>query len=239
MLAVVLTWPWRAHRGKPKTKGRRKTTDQLTAAREEMAALKKKLDEAQRLKDQVEKSKAEAEKARIEAEKVRDQAKQKGYELGVAETEETLRVAVPIVCHIYCAQTWDEALNRAGVEASSELRKPKNVFYLSAIRASDLPSVQDEVASTVADLNKEVQPQDPPLPSHQGPTKETGASQEVPSDKAAVVPEVGAASQGFSQDLASIVMPADGASKDKEGTTTSKANNPANKTSKLQIKLKK
>ena len=217
----------------------RKTTDQLTAAREEMATLKKQLDEAQRLKDQVEKSKAEAEKARIEAEKARDEAKQKGYDLGVAETEEILRVKVPVVCHIYCTQIWDEALNRVGVEASSELRKPENVFYPSVIRASDLPSIQDEVACTVADPNKEVQPQDPPFPSHQGPTKETGASQEVPSDKAAVVPEVGAASQGFSQDLASIVMPADGASKDKEGTTTSKANNPANKTSKLQIKLKK
>ena len=89
------------------------------------------------------------------------------------------------------------------------------------------------MASTTVDPNKEVQPQNPPLPSQQGPTKEPGASQEVPSDKAAVVPEVGAASQGFSQDLASIVMPADGASKDKEGTTTSEADNLTNKTSKL------
>ena len=69
--------------------------------------------------------------------------------------------------------------------------------------------------------------------------KEPGASQEVPSDKAAVVPEVGAASQGFQKELALIVLFIEGASKDKEGTTTSEANNPANKTSKLQIKLKK
>ena len=34
-------------------------------------------------------------------------------------------------------------------------------------------------------------------------------------------------------------MLAEGAFKDKEGTTTSEADNPANKTSKLQIKLKK
>ena len=105
-----------------------------------MATLKKQLDEAQRLKDQVEKSKAEAEKARIEAEKARDEAKQKGYDLGVAETEEILRVKVPVVCHINCTQIWDEALNRVGVEASFELRKPENVFYPSAIQASDLPS---------------------------------------------------------------------------------------------------
>ena len=53
------------------------------------------------------------------------------------------------------------------------------------------------MASTVADLNKEVKPQDPPLPSQQRLTKETGASKKVPSDKAVVVPEVRAASQGF------------------------------------------
>ena len=95
------------------------------------------------------------------------------------------------------------------------------------------------MAFTVANPNKEVQPQDLPLPSQQGPTKETGASKEVPSDKAVIVLEVGAASHGFQQDLASTVMPAEGASKDKEGTTTSGADNPANQTSKLQIKLKK
>ena len=98
-----------------------------------MAALKKQLEEAQRLKDQAKKSKAEAEKARIKAEKARDETEQKGYDLGVVETEEALRAEVPAVCCIYYAQTWDEALNRAGVKASSELRKPKNVFYPSAI----------------------------------------------------------------------------------------------------------
>ena len=62
-------------------------------------------------------------KLRVEAEKARDKAEQKGYDLGVVETEETLRAEVPAVCRIYCAQTWNEALNRAKVEASSELRK--------------------------------------------------------------------------------------------------------------------
>ena len=171
----------------------RETIDQLKASKEEMAALREQLEEAQRLKDQAKKAKAEAEKARVKAKKARDEAKQKGYDLGVDETEETLRAEVPTVCHIYYAQTWNEVLNRVGVEASSKLRKPENVFYLSTIRASNLPSVQDEVASTVVDPNKEVQAQDPPLPSQQGPTKETGASKVVPSDKATVVPEVGAA----------------------------------------------
>ena len=87
------------------------TTDQLNVAKEEMAARKKKLEETQRLKDQAEVSKAEAVKARIEAEKARDEVEQKGYDLGVAATEETLRAEIPAVCRIYCTQTWDEALN--------------------------------------------------------------------------------------------------------------------------------
>jgi len=59
----------------------------------------------------------------MEAEKARDEAEQHGYDVGMVETEETLRVEVPVVCQTYCAQTWDEALNGAGVEASSELRR--------------------------------------------------------------------------------------------------------------------
>ena len=172
----------------------RETTDQLNASKEHMVALKEQLEEAQRLKDQAEKSKAEAEKAKIEAEKARDEAEQKGYDLGVAETEETLRVEFPAVCRIYYAQTWNEALNRARVKASTELRKAENIYYPPAIRASDLPSIQGKVASTVTDLTKEAQPQDPHLPNQQGPTKELEAPQEISSDKAAMVPEVGAAS---------------------------------------------
>ena len=70
-----------------------------------MAALKKQLEEAQRLKDQADKSKAKAEKAKIETEKARDEAEQKGYDLGVAETEETLKAEVPAVCRNYYTQT--------------------------------------------------------------------------------------------------------------------------------------
>ena len=68
--------------------------------------------------------KNEVEKAKIETKKARDEVEHQGYDLGVVETKEALRAEVLTVCHIYCTQTWDEALNRAGVEASSELRKP-------------------------------------------------------------------------------------------------------------------
>ena len=60
----------------------------------------------------------------MEAEKARDEAEQQGYDLGVAEIEETLKAEVTAVCRIYYAQTWDEALNRVEVEAFFELRKP-------------------------------------------------------------------------------------------------------------------
>ena len=69
----------------------------------------------------------------MEAEKALDKAEQHGYDVDVAETEETLRAEVPTVCQTYCAQTWDEALNRAGVEAFSELRRPENIYYPAAI----------------------------------------------------------------------------------------------------------
>ena len=111
----------------------REANEELNTTREQMAAFKKQLEETQRLKDQVEKSKEEAEKARVEAEKAMDEAEQKGNDLEVAETKETFRAEVPMVCRIYCVQTWDEALNRAGVEASSGLREAENVFYPSAI----------------------------------------------------------------------------------------------------------
>ena len=76
-----------------------------------MTALKKQLDEAQRLKDQGEKDKVEAEKAKAQAEKERDEAEYHGYDVSVAETEDALRAEVPVVCHTYCTQTWEEALN--------------------------------------------------------------------------------------------------------------------------------
>ena len=63
-----------------------------------MTTFRKQLEEAQRLKDQVEKAKAEAEKAKAEAEKEKDEAEQHGYDVGVAETEDTLWVEVPTVC---------------------------------------------------------------------------------------------------------------------------------------------
>ena len=61
----------------------------------------------------------QAEEDKAKAEKERDEAKQYGYDVGVAEIEDTLRAEVPTVCYAYCTQTWEEALNQAGIDASS------------------------------------------------------------------------------------------------------------------------
>ena len=61
----------------------------------------------------------QAEEDKVRAERERDEAEQYGYDVGVAETEDALRAEVPAVCRAYCAQTWEEALNQAGIEAFS------------------------------------------------------------------------------------------------------------------------
>ena len=84
----------------------------------------------------------QAEEDKAKAEKERAEAKQNGYDVGVAETEDALRVEVPAVCRAYCTQTWEEALNRAGIEASSKLRKLENIVFPLALQISS----QKEVA---------------------------------------------------------------------------------------------
>ncbi|XP_050290491.1 uncharacterized protein LOC126728748 [Quercus robur] len=167
------------------------------AAREQVAVLKKHLEETQKLREQAEKSREETERAKAKAEQATNEAEQKGYDLGVAKTEETLKVMVPMVCRIYCAQTWNEAFNRAGVEASSELRKAENVFYPTAIRASNPPSSQAEDTSSTTNPNQEVLPQNLPPPGQLEPTKETNAPPEASLDMTAVAFEAEVASQGL------------------------------------------
>ena len=94
----------------------------------------------------------------MEAEKARDEVEQHGYDVRVAETEDALRAKVLAMCRTYCSQIWGEALNRAGVEVSSELRKLENIYNPPAIWTSDPPSTQGEVAFVVAISSKEARP---------------------------------------------------------------------------------
>ena len=111
-----------------------------------------------------------------------------------------MRAEVPAVCRIYCAKTWDEALNRARVEASSELRRPENVFYLEAIRPSDTPTSPTPQAETIPSTinpNEEVLPPSLPPLGQPDPVKEDTAPPEASSDKTAAASETGVASPGF------------------------------------------
>ena len=132
---------------------------QLVTAKEQIATLRQQLEEANQLKALAEKARAQAEEGKLKAEKERDEAEQHGYDVGVAETEDTLRAEVPAVCRAYCAQTWEEALNQAGVEASSGLRKPENIIFPSALQ---IPK-QAETGPLAPQPTAEAPPQ--PLPS--------------------------------------------------------------------------
>ena len=105
----------------------------------------------------------QAEEDKAKAKKERDVAEQHGYDVGVAETEDALRAEVPVVCRAYCTQTWEEALNQARIDASSELRKPENIIFPLALQ---IPN-QKEVAPPVSYPAKEAQSQHPPSTSQQ------------------------------------------------------------------------
>ena len=95
----------------------------------------------------------QAEEDKTKAKKERDEAKQHGYDVGVAETEDTLRAEVPAVCRAYCTQTWEEALNQARIEVSSELRKLENIVFPLALQILN----QKEVAPPVSQPTKKAQ----------------------------------------------------------------------------------
>ena len=79
----------------------REANAELKKTQEQALVLRKHLEETQKLRERAEKSKEQAEKARIDAEQVMNEAEQRGYEVGIAETEKALRAEVPMVCRIY------------------------------------------------------------------------------------------------------------------------------------------
>ena len=86
--------------------------------------------------EQIEAKKRELEKK----EEALTKAEQSGYDTKVKETEDTLRAQVMGVCRGYYLQVWTEALNLAGVGASSDLRKTENIFYPSALQIATPPA---------------------------------------------------------------------------------------------------
>ena len=72
----------------------------------------------------------------------------------MTETKEALRTEISGVCRTYCSQVWNEAINQAGVKASSVLRKPENVYYPQAIHASSSSSSKADTPPEVVDPEK-------------------------------------------------------------------------------------
>ena len=94
------------------------------------------------------------------------------------------------MCRAYCTQTWEEALNQAGVEASSELRKPENIVFPLALR---IPG-QKEAAPPISQPTKEAQSQHPPPTNQQEQSRKPETLKESSSDKVTEAFQPGVAS---------------------------------------------
>ena len=167
--------------------------EQLAASQEQVAALKQQLEEAKKLKEQVEKARLHAEENKAKAERERDEVEQHGYDVCVAETEDALRAEVPAMCRAYCAQTWEEALNQAGIEASFELRKLERIVFPPALQ---IPK-QTEIAPPAPQPAKEALFQHPPSIGQQGQGREQETQKGPSLDKMTEAPQPGTASQDF------------------------------------------
>ena len=62
------------------------------------------------------------------------------YERGVQETKRRLTAEVTAVCREYCAETYSQALDRAGIPADSNLRRTDQVYYLEDLKENPTPS---------------------------------------------------------------------------------------------------
>ena len=128
---------------KNQTKRLLEAEDQLQIAKELIKDLNKRLVTAEHDKgvaeyarDEAIRAKRETEFARneVEAEAAKETAEDDGYNVGVADTQASLKAQIPGVCRLYYSQVWEEALKRAGVDASSDLWKAEKIFYPTAIR---------------------------------------------------------------------------------------------------------
>ena len=119
------------------------------------------------VRDEALRAKEEAVFARAKTKCYKEKAEEEAYDLGVAETQATLKAQVPRVCRFYCSQVWNKALKQAGVEASFDL-------WEDAIR-EDAPS-----NSEVRDAPEEVEAVGPDtalaITSSKEPAKESDPS---------------------------------------------------------------
>ena len=147
---------------------------QIVDLKEKLAEVEGTKNVAKWAKDKALRAKEEVVFARIEAECPKVKAEEEAYDLGVAETQATLKAQVPRVCRFYCSQVWNKAFKQAGVKASSDLWKAERVYYPPAIR-EDAPS-----NSEVRDAPEEVEAAGPDaalaITSSKEPAKESDPS---------------------------------------------------------------
>ena len=74
------------------------------------------------------------EEALKSAQEVAAVAETSAYERGVLETETRLTAEVTAVCREYCAETYNQALDQAGIPADSNLRRVDQVYYPEDLR---------------------------------------------------------------------------------------------------------
>ena len=80
-----------------------------------------------------------AEEALKVAQEAATTAETLAYERGVQETETRLTAEVTAVCREYCAETYSQALDWAGIPADSNLRRTDQVYYLEDLRENPTP----------------------------------------------------------------------------------------------------
>ena len=97
-------------------------TTQLNLATEQAAILD--------LKAKLQKAKEELKVAQEAAVAAENSA----YERGMLETEARLTAEVTVVCREYCVETYNQALDRAGISADSDLRRVDQVYYPDDLR---------------------------------------------------------------------------------------------------------
>ena len=73
------------------------------------------------------------------AQKATTAAETLAYERGVQETETRLTAEVTAVCREYCAKTYSQALDRAGIPTDFDLRKTNQVYYPEDLRENLTP----------------------------------------------------------------------------------------------------
>ena len=85
--------------------------NQLRIAKEQISDLNKRLilaendkGVAEYARDEAMRAKQEAEFARNEAETAKETAEDEGYNVGVADTQASLKAQIPGVCRLYCSQ---------------------------------------------------------------------------------------------------------------------------------------